>query len=130
MENRPLAIRRRLVKLLKNPFVWCVLAGVLVVVLLLLSVQGRIRPIRVFGGSMADSLVGPHFFVTCRDCGVGFRCGIEFPPVDDLAVCPNCGYSENAIDPTQLLPGQRILVDRADRIWKLGFGRALAAVGV
>ena len=61
---------------------------------------------------MADAFDGPHFPVTCRECGLRFRCGIEFPPAQDLATCPNCGCGDNRVDPAQPAPGQRVLIDR------------------
>ena len=61
---------------------------------------------------MADAFYGPHFPVTCRECGLCFRCGIEHPPAQDLATCPNCGCGDNRVDTTQPAPGQRVLIDR------------------
>ena len=76
---------------------------VLVVVLMLLVlritlIQGWLRPVRITGGSMAEALYGPHFPVTCHECGWSFRCGSEYPPTDDLATCPNCGCGDNRVD--------------------------------
>ena len=67
-------------------------------------IQGWWRPIRIAGGSMADAFYGPHFPVTCRECGFCFRCGTEHPPAQDLATCPNCGCGDNRVDTTQIAP--------------------------
>ncbi len=74
--------------------------------------QGAMRPVRIIGGSMAEALCGPHYSVRCSDCGMAFRCGVEFPPVDELAVCPNCGYVENQVDTASIVPGERVVIDR------------------
>ena len=62
---------------------------------------------------MAETLCGPHYSVRCADCGIEFRCGVEFPPVDELAVCPNCGYPENQVDTASIVPGERVVIDRS-----------------
>ncbi|MBM4094591.1 MAG: hypothetical protein FJ276_35075, partial [Planctomycetes bacterium] len=106
---------------------WCglllCLAGLLVRVG---ALQGWFRPIRVVGGSMAESLYGPHLRVRCQDCGIVFRCGVECPPADNLAVCPNCGYRRNQVDPHAVTRGQRVLIDRWAHAW--GGSRAWRAV--
>ncbi len=75
-------------------------------------IQGRLCPVRVAGGSMAETLLGPHWPVTCRECGMPFRCGIEHPPPENRAICPNCGCRDNVVDATRIAPGQRVLIDR------------------
>jgi signal peptidase I len=75
-------------------------------------IQGWWRTVRIAGGSMADAFYGPHLLVTCRECGFGFRCGLEYPPVQDLAVCPNCGCRDNPVDATGVVSGQRVCIDR------------------
>ncbi|MCU0958733.1 MAG: S26 family signal peptidase [Pirellulaceae bacterium] len=74
--------------------------------------RGVWRPVRVSGGSMAETFSGPHFAVTCRDCGFPFRCGVEYPPRHDDATCPNCGSGDNPVVTTVVEPGQRVLIDR------------------
>jgi signal peptidase I len=92
---------------------WGALAIAAALVLLRLTlIQGWVRPVRITGGSMADTFYGPHFSVTCRECGARFRCGTEFPPAQDLATCPNCGCGDNRVDAAQPAPGQRVLIDR------------------
>ena len=75
-------------------------------------IQGWWRTVRIAGGSMADAFYGPHLLVTCRECGFRFRCGLEYPPAQDLAVCPNCGCRDNPVDATRVVPGQRVYIDR------------------
>jgi hypothetical protein len=81
-------------------------------VLRIALIQGWCRPLRIAGGSMADAFCGPHFPVTCRECGFYFRCGMEHPPTQDLATCPNCGCGDNRVDTARIAPGQRVLIDR------------------
>ena len=97
----------------RRVFVWSVLiVAVLFVGLRLILVKGWLLPIRIAGASMADVLPGPHCCIRCRDCGFSFRCGAEFLPIGELAVCPNCGYTENPVDVRHMSPGQRVLIDR------------------
>jgi signal peptidase I len=88
-------------------------------------VRGLLVPIRVASGSMADALSGPHWRVPCEDCGFVFRCGREFPPRLDRAVCPNCGYAGNDLPEEGPRGGQRVLIDcltyrlRPPRRWEM-----------
>lgn len=70
------------------------------------------RPVRVVGGSMAEALYGPHWAVTCRDCGCPFRCGVEYPPPQDDVTCPNCGSEVNRVTGRAVESGQRVWIDR------------------
>ncbi|MFW6169608.1 MAG: hypothetical protein ACODAD_03895 [Planctomycetota bacterium] len=90
---------------------------VLLVVLLLLGVrffafEGWAWPVRVVGGSMADSFLGAHYRVCCEDCGFVFHCGAEYVPASRKAVCPNCGFRANALRESRRGAGQRVLIDR------------------
>src|SRR5688500_13379753 len=60
-------------------------------------IKGLVRTIRVDGPSMAETLCGSHFRVTCGDCGITFRCDADDYPDDRRAVCPNCGFRENEL---------------------------------
>lgn len=79
---------------------------------------------RIVGPSMAPTLSGTRCFrVTCADCGFPFACDALSPPDRNLAICPNCGYTENAAPPESEQPGERVRVDarafdqRAPRRW-------------
>jgi signal peptidase I len=74
--------------------------------------QGLLGPIRVVSGSMAETLLGEHYRLVCADCGRVFHCGRESPPPAMQAVCPNCGYSQNAAAAELLQAGQRVLIDQ------------------
>ena len=75
--------------------------------------DGVVIPIAVDSGSMAPTLVGPHRKIVCGDCGFAFVCAWDRHAQGRRAVCPNCGYPGN--DPSQgpVLPGDRVLIDRA-----------------
>jgi signal peptidase I len=75
------------------------------------ALQGIIKPVRIVGGSMAEALIGEHYGLTCGDCGFPFACGLDYPPSNDTAICPNCGF-EQAVQPKQLRRGERVLIDR------------------
>ena len=62
---------------------------------------------------MAETLLGPHREVVCRDCGHRFVCDADVPRVSPWAVCPNCGYAENDLESLPDLAGDRVLVDKA-----------------
>jgi len=80
-------------------------------------IQGLIRTIRVDGPSMAETLCGNHFCVTCGDCGITFLCDGDHFPDDRLAVCPNCGFKENKLRDEDLRRGDRVLVDTWPYFW-------------
>lgn len=84
----------------------------LVVAATLWFVQGILRPVRVAGASMADTLRGSHCQLNCGDCG--FPCGYdaEQPPTDERVVCPNCGYVNRDLYAAVFYPGRRVLIDR------------------
>jgi signal peptidase I len=76
-------------------------------------VEGLLVPYRVASGSMAPTLLGPHFDLVCRDCGCPLACDSFTPPRGRRAVCPNCGYREDWPDPDWALAGDRLLVDKS-----------------
>ncbi len=84
----------------------------LVPLLRLVAIQGGIYPLRIAGGSMAGAFFGPHFLVQCHDCGIVFHCGVEYVPASRLAVCPNCGFAENRLEPAARTSGRRVVIDR------------------
>jgi len=105
--------KRRILRFLRRLLV--VSATLLVGVFLVRTfvVQGLVVPVRVVGGSMADALSGAHIAVTCQDCGFAFRVGLESPPADEKAVCPNCGCRENDVSAAEPRRGDRVLIDKA-----------------
>ncbi|MFN0019593.1 MAG: S26 family signal peptidase [Pirellulaceae bacterium] len=80
-------------------------------------IRGLIWTYRVDGPSMAETLCGTHFRVTCGDCGLTFRCDGDHFPDDRLAVCPNCGFKENKLRDEDLRRGDRVLVDTWPYLW-------------
>jgi len=89
--------------------------GFVMVVLFLRTwyLEGLVIPVKVNGGSMADTLLGVHREVTCADCGYRFVCGTDLEPVSERAVCPNCGYAENDLYLRPDLDGDRVLVHKS-----------------
>ncbi len=71
----------------------------------------QLEPAQVVGASMAETLVGRHFAVTCLDCEFPFRCDADALSVGEGAVCPNCGFERNHVSQDMLQPGQRVLID-------------------
>jgi len=90
--------------------VWLLLAALLVETWL---VKGILPPCRVSGGSMAESFPGRRRCVVCADCGFAFSCGVDRPPLQPRAVCPNCGYADNDLAAAFELAGRRLLIRRA-----------------
>ncbi|MCL4193158.1 MAG: hypothetical protein KJZ87_15585 [Thermoguttaceae bacterium] len=72
-------------------------------------IEGLFSSYRVTSGSMAEALRGPHFDVTCRECGFRFACGSDIKPLRRRAVCPNCA-AENDLAGRPVAPGDRMLV--------------------
>ncbi|MCA9120648.1 MAG: signal peptidase I [Planctomycetaceae bacterium] len=99
--------RRRLIWLLSIAAVAAALGATTV-----LRYQGILLPVRVASGSMADSLLGPHRSLECKDCGFTFCFGLDLEVPLDLATCPNCGYARNDSTRATLHEGDRVLIDR------------------
>jgi signal peptidase I len=76
-------------------------------------VEGLLVPYRVASGSMAPTLLGPHFDMVCPDCGCMLACDSSEPPHGRRAVCPNCGCREDWPGPDSALAGDRLLVDKS-----------------
>jgi signal peptidase I len=95
--------------------VWILLAAMVMETWL---VSGIVVPCRVVGGSMAETLCGEHREAVCGDCGHRFACGVEPRCAATQAVCPNCGYAANDLEPLPLLDGERVLVDRTAFVFR------------
>lgn len=110
MPSYPNPTRRPRLRLLVEFFVL-----LLVTVLLLRTwyVEGLLVPCRVTSGSMAETLLGPHREVTCRDCGHHFVCGADVQPVSTGATCPNCGCADNDLAAQPDLTGDLLLIDKS-----------------
>ncbi len=93
------------------------LALAIFVAIRLSFIQGIVRRVTIDGPSMAPHLRGTHFDVICADCRFIFPCDAEHLPSDNLAACPNCGYTNNSLDQAQLLPPDRVLIDRWPLLW-------------
>jgi signal peptidase I len=75
--------------------------------------QGIFVPHLIASGSMVPTLRGAHFAVVCQDCSFFFRCDATSSPESGKAVCPNCGFPDNALTEQQFrLRGQRVVIDR------------------
>jgi signal peptidase I len=74
--------------------------------------EGWLVPIVVSSGSMATTLLGPHRVAECPDCGMTFACDADEASQASAAACPNCGRRDIPFD-EQVIPGDRLLVDRA-----------------
>lgn len=74
---------------------------------------------RVSSGSMAPTLLGPHYLLKCQ------RCQISLPldaaqPLDEQVTCGHCGYQRNDRAAATLRPGEVLALDPASRAanWK------------
>jgi signal peptidase I len=82
--------------------------------------EGFPVPCRVQGNSMAETLLGTHYAMTCPDCGYQYFCGADLPTDDLRPVCPNCGYWQQTAPTAAELAGDRVLIDRS----AYAFGKA------
>jgi signal peptidase I len=81
-------------------------------------VGGLLVPAVVSSGSMAPTLLGPHYRWQCSACARSFHCNLESTPATNRdAVCPHCG-EHNEIAGGILSRGHRILVDRSAYQWR------------
>ncbi|MEO8496124.1 MAG: signal peptidase I, partial [Planctomycetota bacterium] len=78
----------------------------------LVRYQGLLVPVQIASGSMAEQLLGPHRLVSCAECGIAFRCGLDTEAPLQLATCPNCGFRRNDLALATLFEGDRVLIDR------------------
>lgn len=83
-------------------------------------VHGWLLPDVVSNASMAPTLRGPHRQVVCAGCGLRFSCDAVMDSGDSrspLAACPDCGARCGDLAALPVLPGDRLLVDRASWNW-------------
>jgi signal peptidase I len=69
-------------------------------------------PCTVVGGSMAETLLGPHQVVDCDDCRYRFRCETMGEAGSCPVICPNCGYVGQMPSGATELSGDRVLIDK------------------
>jgi signal peptidase I len=69
-------------------------------------------PCQVVGSSMAETLLGPHYEVTCPDCGYRFACEAAPGSTGYQTACPSCGCPVNGREAPAELAGDRVLIDK------------------
>jgi len=70
------------------------------------------RTIRVYGSSMAPTLLGEHGAWVCSDCQFPFATGADMPPSAEFpAVCPNCGLQQPPEARPTGKPGDRLQIE-------------------
>jgi len=68
------------------------------------------QPFIVPSGSMANTLLGTHYSLTCPKCGYNFDCGVEADQRTYPAACPNCGYTQDvSLDTQPVVLGDKVL---------------------
>lgn len=77
-----------------------------------LRYQGLLFPVRIGSGSMAESFLGPHRGLECKDCGFAFHCGLDMDVPLQRATCPNCGFDRIDLTLATLHEGDQVLIDR------------------
>lgn len=96
-------------------------AGLLLIVALVAVrtwlIEGLIRPQRIAGPSMSNTLHGPHRVVTCRECGWVFPCAETLLHSSGKVICPLCGEPDNDVEQLATASGDRILIDRSAYSW-------------
>jgi signal peptidase I len=93
------------------------IAGIVVILLVLVAarlwcIEGLLFPVSIQGSSMAETLLGMHFRVTCSDCGHEFDCDAHGVPGSHEVACPNCGFAHNPLTPQGMRPADQVLIDR------------------
>jgi len=102
-----------------NTFEWLTIAFILAFIIRAFIME----PYRIPTGSMADSLMGIHFRIRCKQCGYPYNYGFEpakynlpedtipasdVPPYDSR--CPSCGFYQPTGGNMPIANGDRILV--------------------
>jgi signal peptidase I len=89
-----------------------IVCSVLLLLLSLFTVQGIFVPVRIVGGSMAETFWGPHYAICCQDCQFCFPVDATSAPCVQTISCPNCGAQNQRNENQSVLPGDRVLIDR------------------
>jgi signal peptidase I len=85
--------------------------------------EGLLVPLIVVSGSMANTLVGPHYDVTCPACGQPYVVGTDQGrPV--RTCCPNCGWIDKGLADVPDVVGDRVLVDKSAFLLRSGYETA------
>lgn len=99
-----------------KPFRWAIEGAVWAIVAVLFGrtwlVAGLLLPLEVASGSMAETLLGPHYRLKCAPCGGQFVCGADHPAASGVAVCPHCGWKDNSLAGQPVVPGDGVLIVR------------------
>ena len=75
-------------------------------------IHGIFAPIHIAGSSMAPTLLGPHYQVTCNQCRYPFSVGNDQISNDaDSVLCTNCGNWTASPQHDDVLPGERVWMD-------------------
>ncbi len=80
--------------------------------------QGLLIPVRIAGGSMAESLVGDHFRRICDDCRFPCRYDAALLPRAQRVMCPNCGALNDHPPDSKIERGDRVGIDRWLYRWR------------
>lgn len=100
---------------------WVIYVFVALIGILLLIrfwyLDGIIRTVRIVGPSMAPTLLGEHYDLTCDDCRYFFQVDAAGAQKAPRIVCPNCGYRDVKLDDSLRRDGDTVLLDR----WPLLF---------
>ena len=59
-------------------------------------------------GSMAPTLLGPHYRVTCPECGFAFAIDAMTTDAQATVDCPNCHHAGIGLDTLPTTPGDRV----------------------
>ena len=93
-----------------SPLILCI--ALVVILGSLLLVGGLLAPIRVIGGSMAETFYGPHYKICCHDCRYCFSIdALAIPPPQSIH-CPNCGHRSTREVEQPIHPGDQLLVNK------------------
>ena len=70
------------------------------------------QPATVQGASMFPAIPGNHFELKCQACYGRFKIDGDNIPSQRMAVCPNCGFGNNTISPTEKKQSSVLSVDK------------------
>ncbi|GAA4432598.1 S26 family signal peptidase [Bremerella cremea] len=62
---------------------------------------------RVASGSMAPTLLGPHYHQHCQSCQA--ESVLDGGNLPELTTCPNCGFQANVVDTSQIHRGSELV---------------------